>query len=110
MSNVYTPDSWVVLRMTHKDQIFYKVLGGWSSGYVNGSSWRLSSGVTKVEYDVGNDVWRFYGSSGSVYVVAPDNYGLRMSTVDIYTTMKKTYPNQVEKLENCDWSKMNWSE
>lgn len=106
----YTPDSWVVLKMTYRDQTFYKVLGGWSGSFVDGSSWRLNSGIEKCEYDVSNDQFRFYGSSGSVYSVNPDSYGLRMSTVDTYTNMKKHFPNQVELLENCDWSEFNFGE
>jgi hypothetical protein len=102
----YNPDSWVVLRMTYKDQIIYKVLGGWSGSYVDGSSWRLNSGVERAELD--GDVYKFYGSSGSIYNCHKDSYGLRMSTVDIYTTMKKTFPDQVEKLEDCDWSKFDF--
>ena len=50
----------------------------------------------------------FYGSSGSVYNCHKNGYGLRMSTVDTYTTMKKTYPDQVEMLEDCDWTQMEW--
>lgn len=102
----YYPDSWVVLRMTHKDQIIYKVLGGWSSGYVQGSSWRLNSGIERVEQD--GEYYRFIGSSGSIYKCHKDNYGLRMSTVDTYTKMKKTFPDQVEKLPDCDWMQMEW--
>lgn len=104
---VYTPDSWVVIRMTHKEQIIYKVLGGWSGGYINGSSWRLNSGTVRAEYDIGRDVWNFYGSSGSVYSVNPDTYGLRMSTSEIWETMKNTYPNNVELLPaDTDWNKL----
>ena len=105
----YRPDSWVILKMKGKDQVLYKVLGGWSGGYTQGSSWRLNSGITKAEYDVSNDVWRFYGSSGSVYVVNPDNYGLRMSIAGIFETMIKTYPDQVELLDNRNWEEMTWS-
>lgn len=105
----YTPDNWVILRMTYQDQIIYKLLGGWGGSYINGSSWRLNGGIEKCEYDITNDKWRFYGSSGSVYVVNPDSYGLRMATVDAYTKMKKSYPNQVEMLEDCDWSQKDWT-
>lgn len=104
----YNPDSWVVLRMTYKDQIIYKVLGGWSGGYTQGDSWRLNSGIERVELD--GDIYKFYGSSGSVYNCHKDSYGLRMSTVDTYTKMKTQYPDNVEKLEDCDWTKMIWSE
>ncbi len=104
----YNPDSWVILKMVYKDQTFYKLLVGWSGGYLNGDSWRLNSGIEKVKLD--NDRYKFYGSSGSVYSCHKNEYGLRMSTVDIYTTMKKTYPDQVEMLEDCDWLQMEWKD
>ena len=105
----YRPDSWVVLKMTHKDETFYKVLGGWSGDYLHGDAWRLNSGIEKCEYDINNDQWRFYGSSGSVYAVNPESYGLRIATANILNTMQKKFPNQVEMLENRDWSKMEWA-
>lgn len=104
----YNPDSWVVLKMTHKDEIIYKVLGGWYGGYLHGDSWRLNSGIEKCEYDIANDKWRFYGSSGSVYAVSPNSYGLSVMTANILDTMQKTYPDQVEMLESRDWSTMEW--
>lgn len=104
----YTPDSWVVIKMKYKDQVYYKVLGGWSESYINGASWRLNSGTTKAEYDISNDVWRFYGFSGSVYIVNPDNYGIRMATSGIWNTMKSAYPDDVELLDNQDWSKFEF--
>ena len=104
----YRPDSWVVLKMTHKDQTFYKVLGGWSGGYLDGDSWRLNSGIDKCEYDVDNDLYHFHGSSGSDYVVCPESYGLRWSTAGVWAQMKERFPDQVELLENRDWSTMEW--
>ena len=106
----YNPDSWVVIKMTYKDETFYKVLGGWSGGYLNGDSWRLNSGIEKCEYDIANDKWRFYGSSGSVYIVNPESYGLRMATAGIWNQMKNKYPDQVELLDDRDWSQMEWKE
>jgi hypothetical protein len=106
MVNVYNPDSWVVLRMTHKDQIIYKVLGGWSSDYLNGSSWRLNSGIEKA--DLNDNVYSFYGASGSVYNCHKDSYGLRMSTAGIWDGMKNKYPDQVELLDDCDWTKFDF--
>lgn len=104
----YKPDSWVVIKMMHKDETFYKVLGGWAGGYTQGSSWRLNSGITRAEYDVSNDQLRFYGSSGSVYVCNPESYGLKMSTAGIWNEMKTRYPDQVELLDNCDWTKFDF--
>lgn len=102
----YNPDCWVVLKMIHKDQTFYKILGGWVGGYLNGDSWRLNSGVEKVELD--NDLYKFYGSSGSVYNCHKSGYGLCMSTAGIWNQMKTRYPDQVELLDDRDWSTMEW--
>lgn len=102
----YKPDSWVVIKMTNKDQTFYKVLGGWSGGYLDGDSWRLNSGVERVELD--NDRYMFYGSSGSVYNCHKESYGLKMITTGIWNQMKEKYPDQVELLDDRDWSTMEW--
>ena len=105
----YAPDSWVIIRITNEEQVFYKVLGGWSGGYLNGDSWRLNSGIDKCVYDVATDRWQFYGSSGSVYNCHVDTYGLRMSTAHIWNQMLEKYPDQVELLENRNWAAMDWS-
>jgi len=102
----YNPDSWVVIKMTHKEQTFYKVLGGWAGGYTQGSSWRLNSGIERVEVE--DDMYRFYGASGSVYVCSKHGYGLRMSIAGIWDQMKERFPDQVELLEDRDWSTMEW--
>lgn len=106
----YTPDSWVVIKMTHSSKTFYKVLGGWTGGYTQGSSWRLSSTIEKCEYDISYDRLLFYNKSGSIYSVNPDSYGLRMSTIGVWEQMKEKYPDQVELLESCDWLAKVWKE
>lgn len=103
----YNPDSWVVIKMTHNEKTFYKVLGGWAGGYTNGSSWRLSSIIKSVSIDHAAR-YNFHMDSGSTYVCTPEMYGLRMSTAGIYDTMKKTYPDQVEMLSDCDWRKFDF--
>jgi hypothetical protein len=94
--------------MTYKDEVIYKVLGGWASSYVNGSSWRLNSGIVKAELN--DDHYTFTGSSGSVYVCHKDSYGLRMSTVETWLNMKKTFPDQVEMLDDQNWLERDWNE
>ena len=103
----YNPDSWVVIKMTNKDETFYKVLGGWAGGYLDGTSWRLNSGVEKA--DLNDSVYKFYGASGSVYNCGKESYGLKMSTASIWNEMKTRYPDQVELLEDCDWTKFQWT-
>lgn len=104
----YKPDSWVVIRMTYKDQTFYKVLGGWSGGYTQGSSWRLNSGIERVEVD--EDKYMFYGATGSVYICFKHGYGLKMSIAGIWNEMKTRYPDNVELLDDCDWANFRFDE
>jgi hypothetical protein len=70
---MYTPDGWVVLKITHNDKTFYKLFGAWRGGYLDGDHWRINSGITSVESD--DNFYYFYGQSGSIYRVAKETYG-----------------------------------
>jgi ribosomal protein L21E len=102
----YSPDNWAVLKLTFADEPgFCKVLAGWSGGYAQGDSWRLNSGVTKVEKD--GDYYNFHGASGSIYQCHKDSYGLRMNIAGIYQKIVNTFPEQVTMLdETTDWTKL----
>lgn len=65
-----TPDRWVILKIS--DGV-YKVLAGWYGGYLHGDSWRLNSGIVKVEED--GDYYLFHGKSGSTYKCHKDAKG-----------------------------------
>jgi len=52
---MYNPDNWVVIKMNGDDP-HYRVLAGWSGGYLDGDSWRMNSGITRVE-DAGGGCW-----------------------------------------------------
>jgi hypothetical protein len=79
--STYTPDKWVMLKITGNDQPVYKVLAGWTGGYLHGDSWKLNSGVVSVEEH--DDHYAFAGASGSVYVCRKNSYGLTMMTSQI---------------------------
>ena len=80
---IYKPDSWVVLQVPGG----YKVLGGWSGGYLDGDSWRMNSGIVSVKFE--GDHYVFYGYTGSKYRCHKDTYGLKMSTAGIYEQVKE---------------------
>jgi hypothetical protein len=43
--SIYKPDGWVILRFTPaNEKYYYKIFASWRGGYLNGGSWRLSSG------------------------------------------------------------------
>ena len=109
----YTPDNWVVLKLTQqiksgntgygrKEQVLYKVLAGWSGGYLDGDSWRMNSGIVDVEET--DDSYIFIGDSGSRYVCNKTQNRLRMNTSGIYNQLKEQLGDQVELMpEDTDW-------
>lgn len=89
----YRPDNWVVIKFTQQvksgntgygrtEKVFYKVLGGWSGGYLDGDSWRMNSGIVDVEETT--DSFIFIGGSGSRYICDKTQECLRMNTAGIW--------------------------
>jgi len=104
----YKPDRWVVLKLPAG----YKVLGGWAGGYLDGSTWRLNSGITRVEK---NRDWRdeeylvFHGHSGSEYWCQPEMYGFNATSFGIYNSLSEQAPGMVELMPaDTDWLNMKW--
>jgi len=70
----YTPDKWVVVKITGNDlPPVYKVFACWYGGFAGSDSWKLNSGITKATLE--GLVYSFEGSSGSVYECHKDCYG-----------------------------------
>lgn len=102
----YNPDNWVVVKVKGDDP-HYRVLAGWSGGYLDGSSWRLNSGITKVEED--GDYLNFYGSSGSFYKCHKESYTLRMNNAHIWAALQERHGDKVELMpEETNWFDVDW--
>lgn len=102
----YTPDNWVIIKIKGDDP-HYRVLGGWSGGYATGDSWRMNSGITRVEED--KEFFHFYGSSGSVYNCHKSQYGLRMNNAHVWHATEAQHGEKVELMkENTDWLNTDW--
>lgn len=69
----YSPDRWVVVKITTPKEQLYKVFASWSGGYGGGDSWKINSGITRAT--LVNDCWEFDGYSGSVYSCHREAYG-----------------------------------
>lgn len=78
----YTPDNWVIVKITRPEGVLYKVLAGWSGGYLDGDSWRLNSGIVRAEVE--DDYILFHGHSGSVYKCHKHAQRLSGATSGIY--------------------------
>jgi len=102
----YNPDNWVVIKINGDDP-HYRVLAGWSGGYLDGSSWRMNSGIVKVEED--GDYLNFYGSSGSLYKCHKESYTLRMNIDRIWAALQERHGDKVELMpEETNWFDVDW--
>ena len=102
----YSPDNWVVIKYKGDDP-HYKVLAGWSGGYLDGDSWRMNSGIVRVEED--EHLFLFYGASGSCYECNKQSYCLRKNNAHIWAKLQEIYGDKVELMpEDTDWRSMDW--
>jgi hypothetical protein len=96
----YKPDRWVVLKIKSPGRVVYKVLAGWGGSYLHGQSWKLNSGITKVEED--GDYLMFSGYSGSVYRCHKKCYGITSLTANVLSSFMEQVEDQpgtsVEKM------------
>ena len=106
----YTPDKWVVVKLTTPTQgTIYKAIGGWSGGYLDGDSWRINSGVVKVTED--KNYYYFIGHSGSVYKCSKNSYGLTVSTANIVQQGQNHLKENFKLLpEDTNWLDIEYPE
>lgn len=90
----YCPDRWEIVEI-NKD--LKKVFGCWFGGYAGSNSWRMSSGINKVE-DVGN-AYRVTNHSGSVYLCHKDSRGMHSYGSGVFNTYKAEAEKQGHTLE-----------
>jgi hypothetical protein len=63
------------------------VFAGWYGGYLDGDSWKLSSGITETkEFD---DRYEFDNISGSLYICYKKNYGMSGYQTSILSSLEK---------------------
>tara|TARA_Y100001963_G_scaffold160161_1_gene268471 strand:- start:2777 stop:3115 length:339 start_codon:yes stop_codon:yes gene_type:complete len=85
----YYPDNWVLVKLITPKETLYKVLGGWSGSYLEGTSWRLNSGIKEMVFNPEENVYEAYGYSDSVYILHPVSEGHRMATAGIVESLQK---------------------
>ena len=98
----YNPDNWVVVKCPSDGHM--RVLGGWSGGFTQGNSWRMNSGITRVEG--ADEHWFFYGSSGSVYRCNKRTYMLKMNNASVWGQLKELGWELMD--EDTDWVNMEY--
>lgn len=100
----YNPDNWIIVKIAFPDkEVLYKILAGWSGGYLDGDAWRMNSGIDKVEVD--GDIINFIGTSGSVYSCHKNSETVRMNNAFIWERLQKEYPDYVSQIDYVDFVK-----
>ena len=79
----YNPDKWAIIKLEIDGVLVHKVLGGWSGGYLDGDSWRLSSGLESVETEGNYYLMKNY--SGSVYKCHKNANGFNVISGEKFT-------------------------
>ena len=107
----YTPDRWVVVKITGTDSPpIHKVFACWFGGYAGSDSWKLNSGITKATLE--GNCYSFEGSSGSVYECHKDIYGYNMYGGSVLHKMIDDAEKNgitIEVLpENTNWLEINY--
>ena len=83
---MHNPDRWIIVKF-ESEQTVYKVLGGWSGGYLDSDNWRLSSGLKSIEDD--GDYYLMHNYSGSIYKCHKKAEGFTMLSSAKYSDFKK---------------------
>lgn len=102
---ITTPDKWLIIKCSEN---LYKVFATFYSGYGSGDSWKINSGIVRVEES--DDMYYFFGFSGSCYHCKKNDYGSSeygYSVIDSYNVkLLEEGFNKLEILENnCNWCK-----
>lgn len=63
--STYNPDRWEILEFNKDEKTWYKVLAGWSGGYLDSDEWRISSGIEEIAEE--GNFFLIKNHSGSVY-------------------------------------------
>lgn len=111
----YYPDRWKIIKLSpaNGDKPHYRVFASWRGGFAQGDSWKMNSGITKVEKD--SDLWLFHGSSGSVYYCHAEGYGSTLygeSILGSYIKESHKPDSEVsiqELPEETDWLELEFS-
>jgi len=101
---MHKPDLWCILKIDGKDP-HYRVFGSWYGGYLGSDSWRMNSGIVRVEEEDG--CYLFYGQSGSCYVCSKSAYGASSfgyGVIEKYISKS----DKITALDDVDWMEMNW--
>lgn len=98
--STYTPDRWKIVKITSTEGIHYRIFATWGGSYLDGSSWKLSSGCTGCYVD--SSYFCLPQSSGSLYKIHKNGEGIVGGWHGIITQLQKLAPDQKMTIEVID--------
>jgi hypothetical protein len=103
--NTYFPDRWVVVKISSVELgTHYRVFGGWYGGFAGADSWKMNSGITKIdEYENHYD---FHGESASVYSCNKHAYGMTNYMAQVFMSLKNQFEGTEDSIELIEWEKV----
>jgi hypothetical protein len=90
----YSPDRWIILKITTPAETIYKVLAGWWGGYLGSDRWRLNSGIKSSTFS--DDTFYFQSLTDSIYVCHKESYGMTGLMMSVYSSMREAVEEQGE--------------
>lgn len=106
----YSPDRWLVVKITTANGRLYKVFASWSGGYTGSDSWKMNSGITHAT--LVDDRWEFAGYSGSVYSCHKEAYGTNGYGGNVLQNFIDRMPSQGATMEvmpgDTDWATLDY--
>ena len=99
----YTPDRWMIVKITNKNVSHYRVFACWYGGFAGTDSWQMNSGIVSVTLDE-DGYYHFKGSSGSIYHCHRKTYGISGYGASVLARMSKSttieqLPEEINPLE-----------
>lgn len=103
-----TPDKWIIIKIGDDEGLAYKVFASFYGGYLGSNSWKMNSGITKVEED--DKSFMFHGHSSSVYRCIKGAYGTNFYSQGVLSGIIDTADTANISLEvlseDSDWIKL----
>ena len=109
--STYSPDKWVIIKITSSVGIHYRVFASWYGGYAGSDSWKMNSGITHVTES--GDCWEFHGVSKSIYRCSKYVYGTSGYSGGVLGNYMQAAADsdsiKIELLdESTDWVNFDW--
>ena len=86
-----SPDKWQLIKVKTDEEEIYVIMSGFSGGYLDGDSWRISSKVVACDHDLHS--FRFTTVSGSKYFCRKSCVGFTPLSLSVF----KKYQEKIGK-------------